>query len=106
MQRVVFLLGLVMCAFASNAQTLRVQLINKTSSETIPFAYVHLLSQTGTIQNTVQTNENGVVEIIPDTYPFTIEINALGYESAKKDFYAKPANTNINSIPGEEIFYT
>lgn len=95
MQRVVFLLGLVMCAFASNAQTLRVQLINKTSSETIPFAYVHLLSQTGTIQNTVQTNENGVVEIIPDTYPFTIEINALGYESAKKDFYAKPANTNI-----------
>lgn len=95
MQRVVFLLGLVVCAFASNAQTLRVQLINKTSSETIPFAYVHLLSQTGTIQNTVQTNENGVVEIIPDTYPFTIEINALGYESAKKDFYTKPANTNI-----------
>lgn len=95
MKKFYVLSALLLMAVVANAQSLRLQLFDKNNSETIPFAYVHLLSQTGSILNTVQTDENGVATLIPSQYPATIEINALGFENAKKHFQIPPTNTNI-----------
>lgn len=95
MKKFYVLSALLLMAVIANAQSIRLQLFDKNNSETIPFAYVHLLSQTGAVSTTVQTDENGIATVIPDQYPATIEIAALGYENAKKSFATPPASTNI-----------
>lgn len=95
MKKFYSLLAILLLAAAAHAQSIRLQLFDKHNSETIPFAYVHILSQTGGIINTIQTDENGIATILSDQYPFTIEVNALGFETARKIFPAAPANTNI-----------
>ncbi len=91
MKKLFGILGILLSAVALQAQTLRLQLTDKNNGETIPFAYVHLLSATGTMQNTVQSDENGVVNIVAEEYPVTIEVNALGFETAKRTFLTAPA---------------
>lgn len=93
MKRIVYLLVMLIGAVTAQAQSLRIQVLDKNNTEPVMFAYVHLLSATNAILNTVQTDENGIANIITEEYPFTIEINALGFESAKKSFAAKPVNT-------------
>ncbi|MCB0699295.1 MAG: TonB-dependent receptor [Chitinophagales bacterium] len=86
----------VLAAFTLQAQSIRVTVQDKNNGETVPFAYIHISSaQNNSVQNTVQTDENGVANIIPEGYPFTIEINALGFEPLKKSFYAAPAGKTV-----------
>lgn len=93
--RLFHVLILMLCSVIASAQSIRLQLLNKNNDETIPFAYVNILSVTGAVVNTLQTNEQGVVNIIPEQYPFSIQVTALGFEVAKQDFVSKPANPNI-----------
>ncbi len=89
------LLSLLLSVVAVQAQTLRLQLLDKNNSENVPFAYVHILSGTGTVLNTVQTDENGVANVVAEEYPFSMEVNALGFETAKKAFITAPAANTI-----------
>jgi outer membrane receptor for ferrienterochelin and colicins len=95
MKKFYSLLAILLLTAAAHAQSIRLQLFDKNNSEPIPFAYVHILSQTGGIINTVQTDENGIATILSDQYPFTVEVNALGFETARKILPTAPANTNI-----------
>ncbi len=95
MKQVCYLVGILLWSVAVKAQTINIQLLDKNNGSTVPFAYVHILSATGAVQNTLQTDENGNVTVIPEQYPFSIEVSVLGFESAQKTFQAKPVNTNI-----------
>ncbi len=85
----------LLCTVVAQAQSIRVQLVDKNNGETVPFAYVHIISATNAVLNTVQSDENGVVNIIAEEYPFSVEVNALGFEPAKKNFLTAPATTVI-----------
>lgn len=85
------LLSLLLSVVAAQAQTIRLQLTDRNNGETVPFAYVHILSGTGAVLNTVQSNENGIANIVAEEYPMTIEVNALGFETVKKTFITAPA---------------
>lgn len=84
------LLSLLLSVVAAQAQTIRLQLMDRNNGESVPFAYVHMLSGTGAVLNTVQSNENGIVNIVAEEYPMTIEVNALGFETVKKTFITPP----------------
>jgi outer membrane receptor for ferrienterochelin and colicins len=84
-------LSLLLAAVVAQAQTIRLQLTDRNNGETVPFAYVHILSGTGAVLNTVQSNENGIANIVAEEYPMTIEVNALGFETVKKTFITAPA---------------
>lgn len=91
MKKLFGLLGILLSAAALQAQTIRLQLVDRNNSEPVPFAYVHLLSGTGSVQNTVQSDENGVVNIVVEAYPMAIEVNALGFEPTQKTFITASA---------------
>lgn len=75
-------------------QSLRVLVIDKNSGEKIPFAYVNTYQYPGNAMlNTVLTDENGVAEIIPNKYPFKLEVVAFGYEPITQQVYS---GTNQN----------
>jgi len=94
-KQVCYLLGLILWSVAVQAQTISIQLLDKNNGATVPFAYIHILSSTNAIKNTVQTDENGNASILPEQYPFSIEVNVLGFESVKKTFITQPVNTNV-----------
>lgn len=83
---------LLLCTVAVQAQSIRVQVQNRNNAETVPFAYIHVLSATGNALNTVQTDESGWASFAPEQFPVTIEVNALGFEVAKKTFATYPNN--------------
>ncbi|MCB0695961.1 MAG: TonB-dependent receptor [Chitinophagaceae bacterium] len=96
MKRICYLLGFMFCSFAVAAQSISVQLVDKNNGNTIPFAYINMMSAvTNAVMNTVQTDENGNATLIPEQYPFSIEINALGFESVKKTFPTSPAANRL-----------
>ena len=92
------ILGFFCLLYASgiNAQALRVSVLDKTNGEPAAFAYVHLLSATGAIENTVQANEQGIANITPTKYPCSIEITLLGYEPYRQRLFNKPNNPTLS----------
>lgn len=95
-RKVYLLLLCALCALSVHAQSIRVQLFNKNSGEVIPFAYVNVFSATHALQNSLQADENGIVTLLAEQYPFSIEVTVLGYETTSKTFNTAPANTNVN----------
>lgn len=94
-KRVVILLVTLFAVTIAKAQ-LRITVQDKNNGETVPFAYVHTYSGTdNSIQNTSQTDENGVVTITPE-YPCVVEITALGFESVRKSFLTPLTVNTIN----------
>lgn len=82
-------------SLSATGQTIRITIQDRNNSETVPFAYINTLSTTGTVVNTVQSNENGVANLVVENYPVTIEINVLGYEPLKRTFMRAPAGNTL-----------
>lgn len=75
---------------------LRITVLDRSSGETLPFAYINVYAMPGrSAENTVQTNENGVAMVYPQGYPCELEVAMLGYEKATKSLYSAPANTSM-----------
>lgn len=88
---------LVLMSVASFAQQgLRITVVDRSSGEALPFAYVNVYALPNrSIDNTVQSNENGVATVYPESYPCELEVSLLGYDKATKSLFSAPANTSI-----------
>ena len=96
LRQVVLFLGFIFCSSVVYAQTtLRIAVQDKNNGEPGAFAYINIYTETGAIENTVQTDEQGVATISPKKYPCSIEIKLLGYETYKRRFNSTPRNNNI-----------
>lgn len=94
--RLVQIIGLLFLSAVCNAQQISVTVLDKNNGNTVPFAYIHIMStNTNSPQNTVQTNENGYVEFSPMEYPCTIEVTMLGFETVKKTFFTRPVTSSM-----------
>lgn len=88
---------LVVMSVASFAQQgLRITVVDRGSGEVLPFAYVNVYALPNrSMETTVQSNENGVATVVPQSYPCELEVSLLGYDKATKSIYSAPANTSI-----------
>lgn len=87
---------LAMIPVLTQAQSIRVQVQDDNNGDAVAFAYVNMLSVTGAVVNTVQTDENGIATVIPNQFPVTIEVNALGFDGYKRTYQSPPANPNVS----------
>ncbi len=95
-KQIIILFACFLCVSGVSAQALRISVSDNNNGEPAAFAYVHLLSATGSIENTVQTNEQGIASLTPNKYPCSIEVTLLGYEPYRHRLFNKPNNTNIS----------
>lgn len=94
LNRFILLIGALTICVSAFAQTaLRIVVQNKNNNEKVPYAYIYVSSSVNNSAQPIgQTDENGVANIAPESYPCTIEIKALGFEPIKKDLYTPPAS--------------
>jgi outer membrane receptor for ferrienterochelin and colicins len=87
---------LLFTALQTNAQQLRVSVLERDGRQPVFLAYVNVYDgNTHAMLNTVQTNEVGEAVIGELKYPVTIDVIASGYESFSKDYTTAPLNTNL-----------
>jgi outer membrane receptor for ferrienterochelin and colicins len=84
---------LVLLSVCAQAQTLRFTVLEKESRQPVELAYVNVYElPNNAIQNTVQTDVNGIAEVRLEKYPCRVEIALQGYEKYSKEFLAPPVN--------------
>lgn len=93
-------LHIVLLVLATNVSfaQLRVTVLDKESGSPIPLAYVNVYKEP---EHTItdasnQTDDFGLVILKPETFPCSIQVSAMGYESYTQQFIAQPVNNNIS----------
>jgi outer membrane receptor for ferrienterochelin and colicins len=87
---------LLFIALQTNAQQLRVSVLERDGRQPVFLAYVNVYDgNTHAMMNTVQTNELGEAVLGELKYPITIDVIASGYENFSKDYTTAPLNTNL-----------
>lgn len=85
---------LVLLSVCAQAQTLRFTVLEKESRQPVGLAFINVYSATNALLSTYQTDEMGVAEVAPQSYPCKIEIIMQGYDPIIKEFTSAPLNTS------------
>lgn len=94
-KKVYFLIVVILSSLATYAQNVNLHLVDKTNGSSVPFAYIHVMTDDNVELSTLQTDENGNATFTPEQYPCIVEIEALGFESAKKTILTPQTENNL-----------
>src|SRR5687768_12577592 len=87
---------LLLTALQTNAQQLRVSVLDRDGMQPVFLAYVNVYDgNTHAMITTVQTNELGEAVLGNLKYPVTIDVVAAAYESYSREYSTAPLNTNL-----------
>lgn len=78
----------------SYAQNIRITVLDKDNQQPVSLAFVNIYGAGNSLQQTEQTDVNGIANLSLTSYPCTIEIVMQGYEKQKKYYETAPVNTN------------